>query len=157
MTTAVGAVAVRAATPADEPFLRDVFASTRVDELAGVSWGDATRQAFLDQQFDAQDADYRRRFPEARFLVVELDGTPVGRLYLADDGNVVHVLDIALLPEHRGRGYGDALLRWVIGEGRPVSLSVVKWNPARRLYARLGFEVVAEGDPYVRMQRLPVS
>lgn len=156
MTTGVAVVeglTVRDATPADDGFLRLVYQSTRVEELAGLSWDESTRQAFFDQQFDAQAADYRRRFPKARLFVVELGGAPVGRLYLGSASDAVHVLDIALLPEHRGRGLGEALLRWVVSDGRRVSLSVAKWNPAQRLYLRLGFAVVAEQGPYLTMER----
>ncbi|HVF75251.1 MAG TPA: GNAT family N-acetyltransferase [Acidimicrobiales bacterium] len=123
----------------------------------GVSWDEPTRLAFFDQQFDAQAADYRRRFPESRTLVVERSGAAVGRLYLAEDDTTLHVLDVALLPEHRGHGIGGALLQWIIGHGKRVSLSVGKWNPAQRLYARLGFEVVADDGAYLAMERLPLS
>ena len=156
-TTVAAGLTLRGAVLADDAFLRHVYQSTREAELSGVSWDEATRQAFFAQQFDAQAADYRRRFPGARVLVVERDGSPVGRLYLADDGTAVHVLDIALLAEHRGHGLGEALLRWVIGEGKRVSLTVGKWNPAQRLYARLGFEVVADEGAYLGMERLPLS
>jgi GNAT superfamily N-acetyltransferase len=145
----------REATEADEPFLRLLYDSTRVEELSGVSWGDRARRAFLDQQFDAQAHDYRRRFPGARYLVVERDAAPIGRLYLADEGDAVRVLDIALLPEHRNAGLGEAILQWVIDGGRPVSLAVGKWNPAQRLYRRLAFTVVGDEGAYLAMARSP--
>ena len=144
---------LRPAAEADEPFLRHVYGTTRSDELAAMSWGEATREAFLDQQFTAQAVDYRRRFPEARFLVVEREGKPIGRLYLADSDDAVHVLDIALLPQHRGHGLGEALLRWVAEGGRRLTLSVARWNPAQRLYLRLGFTVVADDGVYLAMER----
>lgn len=148
---------LREAMPADDAFLRRAYRSTREAELAGVPWGEATRQAFFDQQFDAQAADYRRRFPRARFLVVELEGAPIGRLYLGEADEVAHILDIALLPEHQGTGFGEALLQWVIASGRRVELSVGRWNRAQRLYLRLRFTVVAEDDLYLHMARRPVS
>lgn len=148
---------VREATPADGPFLRRLYDSTRAEELAGLAWDDRTRRAFLDQQLDAQAVGYRHQFPDASFLLVDLEGADVGRLYLADEGPTVHVLDISLLPEHQGVGLGGALLGWVIGHGRRVTLSVVGGNPARRLYERLGFVVVAEQPPYLSMEHPPLS
>ena len=57
------------------------------------------------------------------------------------------MIDIALLPDHRGRGIGARLLRDVLHEataaGLPVRLSVERSNPARSLYERLGFRTVA--------------
>ncbi|HEX6939117.1 MAG TPA: GNAT family N-acetyltransferase, partial [Longimicrobiales bacterium] len=67
--------------------------------------------------------------------------------------------DIALLPEHRGRGIGTALLEALIAEadaaGKPVSIHVEQYNPARRLYARLGFREVEDLGVYVFMERPP--
>ena len=58
-------------------------------------------------------------------------------------------MDIALLPEYRGRGIGTALLEELLVEadatGRRVTIHVERFNPARRLYERLGF--VEAGDP----------
>lgn len=148
-------VEVRDAVPSDEPFLRAVYASTRADELAAVGWDDDAREAFLRQQFDAQAADYRRRFPQARFGVVEVDGVPVGRLYTAASDDEVHVLDIAVLPEHRGRGVGRVALSALLDSGRTVLLTVARWNPAQRLYSRLGFVVVGEDAVHLRMAHPP--
>lgn len=146
-------VTLRQATEDDNAFLRRLYGTTRSDELAAVSWDEVTREAFLDQQFAAQAADYRRRFPQARFLVVQHEGTPIGRLYFADSDDAVHVLDIALLPEHRGQGLGEALLRWVAEGDRRITLSVARWNPAQRLYLRLEFVVVGDDGVYLAMER----
>ncbi len=58
---------------------------------------------------------------------------------------------ISLLKGYRGRGVGSALMREMISllmkEGyTQASLSVSKGNYAVRLYERLGFKVVAEGE-----------
>jgi ribosomal protein S18 acetylase RimI-like enzyme len=51
---------------------------------------------------------------------------------------------------------GSKLIRSVLAEARaidlPLSLSVLKANPARRLYERLGFVVVAEGANVFHMR-----
>ena len=147
------ALSLRDAVAGDDAFLRRVYDSTRVEELALVGWDERTRRAFLDQQFSAQAADYRRRFPDARFMVVELDGEPVGRFYVHESDDVVRVLDIAFLPEHRGRGLGASLLADVLEAGKTVALTVARTNRAERLYRRLGFEVVGEDDVYIHMER----
>jgi ribosomal protein S18 acetylase RimI-like enzyme len=57
-------------------------------------------------------------------------------------------LAIAVAPEAVGRGVGTAMMRELLARARGqfpgVSLSVRRDNPARRLYARLGFVPVAE-------------
>ena len=47
-------ITLRAVAPEDEPFLAELYASTRADEMALVDWDAATKQAFLRQQFEAQ-------------------------------------------------------------------------------------------------------
>ena len=142
--------------PEDEPFLRHVYASTRAEELARVPWPDEMKQAFCDMQFTAQDADYRARWDDMRYDVILVDGEPAGRLWQSFTPREVHVLDIAVLPEFRGRGAGEAVLRDVqahaAATGRPATISVERFNRARNLYERLGFTVVEEGDVYLRME-----
>lgn len=153
-------VRLRPATPDDRAFLREVYASTREEELAPVPWDDATKQQFLDFQFEAQDREYHTRHPHGRFLVIEVAGERAGRLYLSKMPEELRILDIALLPPFRGAGRGEALIRRVMAEadelGVRVSLHVERWNPARRLYERLGFSVRGETDVYYLMER-PVS
>ena len=136
-----------------------LYGSTRADELARAPWDQTAKQAFVVMQYTAQDTGYRAAYPDGRFLVVEEDGQPIGRLIVGDapDGTV-RVIDIALLPEHRAIGIGTALLHDVLAEadarGKPVSLHVERWNPAWRLYARLGFvEVDGSDDVHVLLQR----
>jgi ribosomal protein S18 acetylase RimI-like enzyme len=127
-----------------------VYASTRAGELAQLPWSEAEKRVFLAMQFDAQDRDYRGRFPGARFDVVEQDGAPIGRLIVERGADEIRVLDIALLPEHRGAGAGSALLRELQAEAaarsQRVAIHVERANPARRLYERLGFRVEADED-----------
>lgn len=153
-------ITLRPVTPADRPFLLAVYASTRADELALVNWSSDQKTAFVAHQFNAQDTDYRRRFPQAMFSVVEHEGQPIGRLYTIVLDTELLVLDIALLPQWRGRHIGTALLQDVIATGDelglPVQLHVERWNAARSLYERLGFSVVGEDDVYLLMER-PVS
>ena len=141
-------------------FLFDVYASSRADELAPVPWTQEQKWAFLAQQFHAQDTDYHGRYPDADFSVIERDGVPAGRLYVARVGSGgINIVDIGLLPEHRGAGIGTALVSDIIAtadrEGVIVSLHVEQWNPARRLYRRLGFVEVTSNEVYIRMERRP--
>ena len=152
---------LRPVTPADEPFLREVYAGTRAAELERVAWTDEQKREFVDMQFRAQSEAYAQ-YTDTTFDVIELDGVAVGRLYVARNDEEIRIVDIALHPDHQGRGVGTVLLRRLIGEaaaaGRPLRIHVERENPARRLYDRLGFEPTADevsGGIYVRMERLP--
>jgi GNAT superfamily N-acetyltransferase len=158
-TSMTGTIALRPAATKDEAFLRLVYASSREEELDRVAWAQGQREAFLRQQFDAQDADYRRNYPGAEFLVIERDGEPVGRIYIHRTSGQIAILDIALIAGARGAGTGTYLMSELIDEGQraglPVTIYVEKWNRARRLYDRLGFQQAADTGVYLRMIRKP--
>lgn len=158
---AAGAISLRPAGPADQEFLRTVYGSTRVGELAVVPWTDDEKAAFLDMQFAARDVGYRQAYPDGESLIIVIDGRPIGRLFLARLPDEIRIVDIALLPEHRGAGVGSRLLAEILAEadaaGLAVRLHVESWNPAIRLYERLGFRPVGEPGIYQLMERSPQS
>jgi GNAT superfamily N-acetyltransferase len=154
-----GSLSTRAATPSDEPFLRDLYASVRWPELANVPWSDAEKRAFCDMQFTLQDRYYRAQFPDTDWLIVLESGKPVGRLYVARADDEIQILDIALVPGARGQGFGTRLVQDVLDAAdrlrRRVRLYTEPDNPARRLYARLGFVAADAGAMHVAMTREP--
>lgn len=137
---------------ADLPFLNALYASTREDELRVVDWPEPQKTAFLDMQFEAQHHYYHENFPNAEFLVVERDGTAIGRIYLDRRPDEIRLIDIALIPEVRNQGLGEALLLELLDEAQeaalPVGIHVEQFNPAMRLYLRLGFEPVEDQGVY---------
>jgi ribosomal protein S18 acetylase RimI-like enzyme len=148
---------LRPATDDDREFLLAVYAGTRADELARAPWPDDAKREFVEMQFRAQDVHYRRSYPRADVSVI-LDGErAVGRLFVDRREREIGIVDIALLPEARGRGLGTALLRDLIAEseasGRPLEVHVEVENPARSLYDRLGFRVVEDVGVYLKMRR----
>jgi ribosomal protein S18 acetylase RimI-like enzyme len=136
----------------DAELLFGVYASTRAEELAVVPWTDAQREAFLRMQFDAQDRYWREQYPAAAFDVIVVDGAPAGRLYVDRMADEIRIVDIALLPEHRGKGVGTLLIGHVLDEGsatgRPVTIHVERGNRARGLYERLGFSQIGTTGVY---------
>ena len=76
------AVTLRPISPEDEPFLSQVYASTRQEELALVEWDEAQKTAFLRMQFAAQHRYYQEHYPHTAFQVILRDGQPIGPLYV---------------------------------------------------------------------------
>src|SRR4051812_22997663 len=107
---------LRAVTPSDRELLFRVYASTRETELAVVPFSDQERVAFLRMQFAARERSYGERFDVKDHVVVEREGVPVGYLWLHRTPEEVRVVDVALLPEHRGAGIGTALMKGVIAQ-----------------------------------------
>jgi ribosomal protein S18 acetylase RimI-like enzyme len=143
----------------DREFLYRVYASTRTEELAVVPWDQAQKDAFLRAQFDAQDRWYRENYTQATYEVIVVDGEPAGRLYLHGGETEIRIVDVALLPEHRGNGIGTSLLRDLLAEadaaGKRVTIHVERFNRALRLYERLGFSVAEDKGAYLFLERPP--
>jgi GNAT superfamily N-acetyltransferase len=129
-------VSLRPITPGDESFLASLYASTRTEELAQTNWSEEQKAMFCRMQFNAQTVDYRANYPDASFQIIERDGVAAGRLLVLRSDEKIHVIDIALLPEHRGAGIGTKFLRELQDEakaaGKPLSIHVERFNPARR-------------------------
>jgi ribosomal protein S18 acetylase RimI-like enzyme len=91
--------------------------------------------------------------------LIMLRGEPVGRLYLEPRQTQLYIVDIALMPDRRGQGIGSAILRALQAtaqaSGRGVGIMVEKFNPALRLYRRLGFTDVADHEVYLEMEWVP--
>lgn len=140
----------------DDAFMREVYASTRADELTLVPWNDEQKEAFLQMQFHAQATHYQQHYPAAEYQVIErADGLPIGRLIIDRSGNSILLMDIALLPEFRNRGIGTAIIQDLMAEAiptnRPIVLHVEIFNPAMRLYERFGFVKQSEQGVYHEM------
>lgn len=141
-------VTLRPVGDGDDPFLFEVYSSTRKDEMALTGWDDAQQQAFLKMQFAAQQFHYARENPDASHQIILLDGRPVGRVYVARKEAEVRVLDITVLPQYRNRGIGTPIIRDVMreaaAEGKAVTIYVETFNPSLRLFERLGFSRIAQ-------------
>lgn len=157
--TTIREIDLRPVTAADRPFLEKVYAATRSEELAATGWDEAQKAAFCQMQFEAQDAHYREHYPTASFSVVVSGGRDAGRLYVDRWEREIRIMDIALLPEHRGQGTGGALLKKLQDEAtataRILSIHVERFNPALRLYHRLGFVMAEDKGVYLLLHWTP--
>lgn len=137
--TAPGAMPLRRrpATEADLPFLL---------ALRRESMGPHLASAGLHGSDEDHLVRVRHRFDCAEILM--LDGQPVGLLKLLREPGRWKILQVQLAENVRGRGIGRRLLKDLLADathaGATVDLSVLKANPAKRLYEQLGFCVVGE-------------
>jgi ribosomal protein S18 acetylase RimI-like enzyme len=152
-------LSLRPIQPEDMDFLFHLYASTREEELAVVEWEAGRKEEFLRQQFNAQHTHYQSYYPKASFDLILEDGVPVGRLYVDEWPREVRLIDISLVSQARNRGLGSRLLGELMDRGRragkPLTIHVEVYNPAMRLYQRLGFRKIDERGPYHLMEWVP--
>jgi ribosomal protein S18 acetylase RimI-like enzyme len=148
---------LRTESEGDLAFLERLYISVRWPELDPTAWPDDAKADFLRSQFGMQRRHYQTHYSDAEFAVLEQGAAQAGRLYLLRGADDFRIVDISLMPEFRGRGVGTALLGAVIQEATKkqssVSIHVEKFNPAQRLYRRLGFVEACESGPYWLMIR----
>ena len=81
-------------------------------------------------------------------VVIEADGAAIGMgRIIGDGGTAYQVVDIAVLPAHRGKGLGkrivDALVAWLHANApKSAYVSLIADGPAKDLYAQYGFKPV---------------
>lgn len=148
MSDADPAITLRPATAEDEAFLFELRKATMTGHLARV--GEPTDDA-------AHRARVLHRYDAARVICV--DGTRAGLLKAHRTDTEWLVVQLQIAPALQGHGIGEHALRTVLraadAAGLPVTLKVLKGNPARRLYERLGFAMTGEDEREFHMTRAP--
>jgi len=152
-------ITLRPVREPDDPFLFELYATTRASEMALVPWTDAQKQAFLQMQFTGQKNSYAKEYPDAQHAVICRDEEPVGRLYLARSQDCFRILDITVADRCRNKGIGSSVLKEILQEaiqaGKPTTIYVERVNPSMRLFERLGFSIASVRDFTVLLERRP--
>jgi putative hydrolase of the HAD superfamily len=143
------AYALRHATGADRDGLYELHKATMrayVERTWG--WDENLQQQYFHQRFD----------PRQRRVIV-VDGQDAGMMEVERSAEGLILSNIQIAPAYQGYGLGTAVIRDLLAEaqqgGLPVRLQVLRVNPARRLYERLGFIVVQETSTHFKMQWTP--
>lgn len=141
------AINVRIATPEDYGFLYVLHCATMHDYIEATwGWDEAWQQSYFQEHFRCETNQ-----------IIVLDGHNIGRVEVDYREDGVHIGNIQILPEHQNKGIGSLIILNIIRQAqrheRPVTLQVLKVNPARRFYERLGFVVEGEDDAHFKMKR----
>ncbi|MGI8555991.1 MAG: GNAT family N-acetyltransferase [Pyrinomonadaceae bacterium] len=140
-------IKLRVATPEDYDFLYALHCTTMRDYIEETwGWDEVWQQNHFKQHFQ----------PEANQIIL-LNGCEVGRIEMGCNENGVRIGNIQILPANQSKGVGSHVILNIVRQAQqqkqPVTLQVLKVNPARRLYERLGFVVEGEDDAHFKMKR----
>lgn len=144
-----GLLRLRPETETDEAFRFALFCASRPPAEDFSPLGPMLAQQMLRQQFRAQHYGYRADYPNARFDIIEFEDARVGHVVVDVADKEMRVVDLAILPERRGSGIGEAVLdRFIVEAGnRNLALraSVLNGNEGSlRFCRRLGFAPISE-------------
>ena len=138
----------RPAADDDRTFLTQVYASTHRQEYDAGPMTARQKAVLLLLRFRDQNAHFEKHHPRAERLIVTGGEWDIGRLYIERWPTQHAIIDLALLPEFRGKGAGAVVMRDLMDEaaaaGKPLSIQVQKCSPAIRLYLRLDFIKLAD-------------
>lgn len=140
---------VRQATEADYAFLFHLYQASMKDYVTQTwGWDEAAQQIL-----------FRERFEPTHVQIVVVDGRAVGALSVQQQPDTLVLANLQILPEAQKQGLGAAIIKMLLCQARElgvsVSLQVLKVNPARKLYERLGFTVIGETDTHYLMRTGP--
>jgi N-acetylglutamate synthase-like GNAT family acetyltransferase len=144
-------------TPVDAPFLFSLYAQTRGEELKPVPWDEGQKLAFLQHQFQAQHEHYTSKYKDASFEIINLDASPIGRLYIAELPDEMRIIDITILEKFRGKNIGTTLIEEILHgadkKNKAVQIYLETNDRSANLFTRLGFAPVADEGIYQLWRR----
>ena len=118
-----------------------VFCDTLIQQNMG---------AYFEASGQAWDSDYyRKKIEDGMAYIVWGGERKVGFFHLSIKDDAGYVNTIQLDPSFQGQGFGRQMLLHIDGLIKEmgyafIRLKVFKDSPARRLYERLGYKVIAE-------------
>ena len=123
-----------------------------------------TMRAYVEQTWgrwddEAQAERFRRNFDPLHVHIIVIDGQDAGLLHVERSQEEINLVNIQIAPEFQNRGLGTEVMHALLAEARrdrlPLRLQVLKVNPARRLYERIGFAVAGETGTHFQMRWTP--
>jgi len=111
----------------------------------------------LDLDIAKHTAGFRERWVAAEVRIITHDGVDVGWVQAAAEADALFLKQLFVEAPLQRRGIGTRVMHRLMDEaardGRAMTLGVVKTNPARRLYERLGFALTHEDERKFYMRR----
>ena len=100
-----------------------------------------------------QQNDFRQCFIPQKNNIIVYDNEEIGYLETNEEDNILHIVELEILPKFQGEGIGSSIIKDIIeyadASEKKVSIGCFKINTgAKRLYERLGFKVLEETETH---------
>jgi len=149
-------ISTKKVTQKEESFLRNLYINSREDEPFLCSMSQTEKINFLSNQFYLKEQDYKLRFQDAHFLVLQRKKKNIGRItYKIKD--TIHLIDLILSKKVRSKGFGTKIMQILISyakyNNKVLELKVSTENlRALKFYHSLNLQITAQNRDYYTMQ-----
>lgn len=140
-------IELRPAVFADRDFLWEVHCKTMkpyVSELFG--WNEDFQKRYFFEHYN----------PDKTSVVI-VDGKEVGMVRLDESQLGTMLTNLEILTEYQGKGVGRKIIQDLIvkadAKGLPMTLKVLRNNPAKTLYELMGFKTISETETHFWMRK----
>jgi ribosomal protein S18 acetylase RimI-like enzyme len=103
-----------------------------------------------------QEATFAGWFIPDEVNIIMANGVDVGWIQRREEGGAIFLGSIYVMPQMQRKGIGTGVIQAILDLGRqrsqPVTLAVMKINPAFALYKRLGFRITHEDEHKLYMR-----
>ena len=139
---------LRNATIEDCDILFNTYRET-VGPYVKQAWG-------WDERF--QTNGFWTHHPIEEFKVIEVNNQFAGGIHFIEEKNELYIKMIFIVPKLHRKGIGSDLITQIYhlakSQNKSLCLTVIKSNPAKKLYDRLGFNIIKEDDNTYEMRWL---
>ncbi|WP_417459540.1 GNAT family N-acetyltransferase [Kordiimonas sp.] len=106
-------ITARPAGKADKDFLAKMYRDNR-DDLRMANAEKDYIETVIEMQLEAQQGGYGAQFPNAIYLVLEKNGSRIGRLTLDVQPVEMRLVDLDFIKKAQGKGFGSSILLWLM-------------------------------------------
>ena len=143
-------VKFRPTTQADDEFVFRVRETTMRDYVLE-TWG--------VWNADEARAQINEDILSSRSKIIVIDGQDAGLLRIDEFDTHIHLDQLFILPEFQSQGFGRVILGQILKKaklsGLPLRLWVLRVNPARVFYERLGFCIIEQTQASLHLESVP--
>jgi ribosomal protein S18 acetylase RimI-like enzyme len=128
----------RPAVPDDKIFINGLFREIMKPYI---------EQTWPDEK-DREECYKRNERGHEDVTILEHEDSRIGYFLLKQSPEKLYLDQIHLIPEYQGHGIGSFFIKKFLSDAKNlnVELIVLKTNPAKKLYERLGFQIVGDDE-----------
>jgi ribosomal protein S18 acetylase RimI-like enzyme len=135
--------------------------SQRDATLDDIEWLDlfyeSMMRPYVELTHEWDHTKFREHFDPKIIKVIQADGIDIGMLKVEERDDYIYLGDIQIDRAYQNKGIGTKLIETVIKlstiANKSIRLRVLKGNPAKGLYLRLGFQAIETLDRCYILER----